>query len=111
YRDSGTGQAVYYAVIVYGQGTNGIDFDANPQDNISIMTSVALAGAFTDPDLGDVTRGAPPAGTLGWRDDAGGEVGDIAFTLSGDAGFGDVWVFQSGFAVALLWSNALGALD
>jgi hypothetical protein len=111
YRDAGTGNPVYYAVVVYGQGTNGIDFNGNPQDAISIMTSYALAGAMTDPDLGDVARGASVQGTIGWRDDTLGDIGDIAFNLSTDPALGDVWVVQDGFAVELLWSNAEGKLS
>ena len=110
YHDPGTGKPVYYAVVVYSQGTNGIDFNGNPQDNISIMTSFALAGAMTDPDLGDVTLRAAAQGTLGWRDDTLGEIGDIAFALSTDPALGDVWVVQNGFAVELLWSNKDGKL-
>src|SRR5437667_207440 len=110
YHDPGTGKPVYYAVVVYSQGTNGIDFNGNPQDNISIMTSFALAGAMTDPDLGDVALGAAVQGTLGWRDDTLGEIGDIALALSTDPALGDVWVVQNGFAIELLWSNKDGKL-
>jgi hypothetical protein len=105
YRDAVTGKAVYYAVVVYSQGANGVDLTGSPQDNISIMTSDALAGAMTDPDLGDVIRGAPPSGTTGWRDDVNGDIGDLAFVLGTDPAFADVWGFQNGFAVELLWSN------
>src|SRR5205085_11681136 len=42
----------------------------------------------------------------GFIDDVNGEVGDIAFSLSKDAGLGDTFVFQGSFAVVLLWSNA-----
>ena len=105
YRDAVTGKAVYYAVVVYSQGANGVDLTGTPQDNISIMTSDALAGAMTDPDLGDVIRGAPSSGTTGWRDDVNGDIGDLAFVLGTDPAFADVWGFQNGFAVELLWSN------
>jgi hypothetical protein len=105
YRDAVTGKAVYYAVVVYSQGANGVDLTGTPQDNISIMTSDALAGAMTDPDLGDVIRGALPSGTIGWRDDVNGDIGDLAFVLGTDPAFADVWAFQNGFAVELLWSN------
>lgn len=105
YRDAVTGNPVYYAVVVYNEGTNGLDFNGNPQDNLSIMTSRVLAGALTNPDVGDVLRGASPQSVVAWRDDVNGEVGDIAFTLSKDAALGDVWVLQNGFAAVLLWSN------
>src|SRR5438876_8212670 len=110
YHDPGTGKPVYYAVVVYSQGANGIDFNGNPQDNISIMTSFALAGAMTDPDLGDIALGATVQGTLGWRDDSLGDIGDIALALSTDPALGDVWVVQHGFAVGLLWCNEDGKL-
>jgi hypothetical protein len=97
YRDAATGAPVYYAVVVYNQGTNGLDFNGNPQDNITIIASRVLSGAFTNPDAGQ--------GTAGWIDDVHGEVGDIAFSLSTDAGLGDTFAIQNGFAVVLLWSN------
>src|SRR5439155_23572742 len=62
------------------------------------------------PDLGDLALGAAAQGTLGWRDDTLGEIGDIAFALSTDPALGDVWVVQNGFAVELLWSNKDGKL-
>jgi hypothetical protein len=103
FRDAATGKLVYYAVIVYSQGGNGIDFKGNPQVNLSIFTSRVLAGAFTDPDVGQ--------GTLGWIDDVKGEVGEIAFALSADATLKDVFTFQRGFAVVLLWSNKDAKLE
>ena len=97
YVDPATGNRVYYAVVVYNQGSNGIDLTGIPQDNATIVTSRVLAGAFTDPDVGVSTRG--------WLDDALGEVGDIAFALSQDRTLRDVFVLQNGFTVVLLWSN------
>ena len=97
YIDVVTLQPVYYAVVVYNQGSNGLDFNGNPQDNNTIITSRVLAGAFTNPDVG--------VGTPGWVDDTFGEVGDVAFGLSTDASLGDTFVLQNGFAVVLLWSN------
>jgi hypothetical protein len=103
YLDSGTGARVYYAVVVYNQGANGIEFNRVAQDNNSIVTSSVLAGALTNPDAGQ--------GQTGWLDDVNGEVGSIAFALSTDPALGDVWVLQNGFTVALLWSNQDGKLD
>ena len=103
YVDSGTGTRVYYAVVAYSQGTNGIDFNRPPRDNITIVTSGVLAGAFTNPDAGQ--------GQTGWVDDANGEIGEIAFALSTDPALGDVWTLQGTFAVGLLWSNAGAKLD
>jgi hypothetical protein len=95
--DTASGSPVLYAVVVYNQGGNGVDFTGVPQDNASIVASRVLAGAFTNPEAG--------AGTAGWLDDLNGEVGDVAFALSTDSALRDVFVLQSGFAVALLWSN------
>jgi hypothetical protein len=103
YVDSGTGTRVYYAVVVYNQGTNGIEFNRSPRDNNTIVTSGVLAGAFTNPDADQ--------GQTGWLDDTNGEVGEIAFAVSTDPALGDVWTEQGEFAVALLWSNAGAKLD
>jgi len=97
FQDPVSGDRVYYAVVVYNQAGNGIDFTGSPQDNASIVASRVLAGAFTNPDAG--------VGTAGWLDDLNGEVGDIAFALSTDPTRRDVFVQQNGFSVALLWSN------
>ncbi len=103
YVDSGTGTRVYYAVVVYNQGTNGIDFKRPARDNITIVTSGVLAGALTNPDAGQ--------GQTGWLDDTNGEVGEIAFAVSTDPTLGDVWTLQGTFAVELLWSNKDAKLD
>ena len=97
FRDPVGGTVVYYAVVVYNQAGNGIDFTGTPQENASIVASRVLANAFTNPDAG--------VGTAGWVDDLNGEVGDIAFTLSTDLTRRDTFVLQNGFSVALLWSN------
>ncbi|HYE91956.1 MAG TPA: hypothetical protein VEA38_13085, partial [Terriglobales bacterium] len=102
YLDSTTGLPVYFAVVVYSQGANGLDLTGDPQQNLTILSSRVLADAFTNPDAG-----AAPA----WLDPTHGEVGDVAVSISADATLRDVWTFQSGFAVALLWSNRLGRLD
>ncbi|HYE90220.1 MAG TPA: hypothetical protein VEA38_04330, partial [Terriglobales bacterium] len=102
YLDPNTGLPVYFAVVVYSQGANGLDLTGDPQQNLSILSSRVLAGAFTNPD-----DGAAPA----WFDPTHGEVGDVAISISADATLRDVWTFQNGFAVALLWSNKLGRLD
>lgn len=99
YVDSSSGLRVYYAVVVYNEGTNGIDVTGDARQNISIMSSRALAGTFTNPDT---------TGVLGWFDDIHGEVGDVAFSISAD--LADVFTLQSGFAVVLLWSNKDGKL-
>jgi hypothetical protein len=98
-----TGKRVYYAVVVYNSGTNGLDFNGNPQNNNTIITSRVLSGAFTNPDARQ--------GTAGWIDDVNGEVGDVAFSLSADASLADTFTFQNSFAVVLLWSNKDEKLD
>jgi hypothetical protein len=103
YLDAVTGERVYYAVVVYNEGANGLAFTSKAQDNISIVASRVVAGALTNPDAGQ--------GVLGWFDGVHGEVGDVAFALSKDAALGDVWGLQNGFAVVLLWSNKDGKLD
>ncbi|MBM4440994.1 MAG: hypothetical protein FJ027_11270 [Candidatus Rokubacteria bacterium] len=102
YLDPATGLPVYFAVVVYSLGANGLDLTGDPQQNLSILSSRVLAGAFTNPD-----DGTAPA----WFDTTHGEVGDVALSVSADATLRDVWTFQNGFAVALLWSNKLGRLD
>jgi hypothetical protein len=103
YLDSATGLPVYYLVVAYSQGANGIDFNLAARDNITIVASGVLAGALTNPDAG--------LAQAGWVDVVNGEVGQIAFALSTDPAGGDVWVRQGAFAVELLWSNEAGKLD
>ena len=103
YVDALTNQRVYYAVVVFSQGSNGLDFaTGDPVDNITIVSSRLLAGAFTNPDAG--------VGIAGWLDDALGEVGDIALTLPGGT-LADAFARQNGVAVAQLWSNKDDKLD
>jgi hypothetical protein len=103
YLDPFTLQQVYYAVIVYNDGTNGFAVTNDPQKNLSIFGSRALAGAFTNPDV--------DGGRAGWLDPRNGEVGDIAFALSTDPTFADVFTTENGFAVVRLWSNRDNALS
>src|SRR5262249_38585053 len=105
YNDPATNKPVYYAVIVYGQGNNGIDFDGNPQDNLSIVESHEWSEAATDPKVADVNRGAPAQGTLTWYDNQYGEIGDIAINISRDPNLADVWGKVDGFAFQNEWSN------
>ncbi len=105
YQDPATGKNVYYAVIAYSKGSNGIDFTGNPQDNNSITASHEWSEAATDPNVADVNRGAPSQGTLGWYDNRLGEIGDIPINISKDPSLSDVWGKVGGFAFQKEWSN------
>jgi hypothetical protein len=98
FNDLKTGKRVYYAAIAYSKGDNGIDFNGNPRDNISITTSHEWTEAATDPDVNN--------GKLGWYDYNLGEVADIPINqgLRIDQAYGIV----GGYAVQKLWSNVDG---
>ncbi len=104
YTDSKTGKEVYYAVIAYSKGSNGIDFNGNPQDNNSIVASHEWSEAATDPDVGLVNR-TGNGNKLGWYDNNFGEVGDIPINISNDPNLRDVWGKEGGFAFQKEWSN------
>jgi hypothetical protein len=90
------GKKVYYAVIAYSKGNNGIDFTGKPQDNISITESHEWREASTDPDVNN--------GTLGWYNDTeNGELDDLAMA---SLPLNQVWARDDkGFAVQKEWSN------
>jgi len=92
------GKPVYYAAIVYGQGSNGIDFDGKPQDAISIVESHEWSEAETDPDVNSPVKGKK----LGWYNDANGEIGDEALNA---LPLKSVYAKVDGFAVQKEWSN------
>ena len=89
------GKRVYYAAIVYSEGSNGIDFDGVARDNISITASHEWAEAATDPDVTN--------GKLGWYDDTYGEIADIPISQGLD--LSSVYDRLGGYAVQKLWSN------
>jgi len=95
YNDA-SGKKVYYAVIAYSKGNNGIDFTGNAQDNISITQSHEWREASTDPDVNN--------GTLGWYNDKeNGELDDLAMQF---LPLNQVWGRDAkGFAVQKEWSN------
>jgi hypothetical protein len=103
------GKPIYYAAIAYGQGNNGIDFDGNPRDALSIVASHEWTEAATDPNVSDANRGV--AGALGWYDQNYGEIGDIPMALSTDPRLRDVWSRLDGFAVQKEWSNFDGRAE
>jgi hypothetical protein len=95
YNDA-NGKKVYYAVIAYSKGNNGIDFTGKAQDNLSITESHEWREASTDPDVNN--------GTLGWyNDQENGELDDLAMQF---LPLNQVWGKDAaGFAVQKEWSN------
>jgi hypothetical protein len=92
------GQKVYYAAVVYAEGTNGIDFTGDPLKNMSIAATHEWFEAVTDPDVNN--------GRLGWYDQQYGEVGDIPITTS--PALKDSFGTIGGFTVQKEWSNRDG---
>jgi hypothetical protein len=73
-------EAVYYAVGVYNEGSNGIVVFPEPWKNICAVFYHELCEAMTDPDIEDAIRaGDSPVAEhfLGWYSPQGGEIGDI----------------------------------
>jgi len=100
YNDAG-GKKVYYAVIAYSKGNNGIDFDGNAQDNISITESHEWDEAATDPDVNN--------GTLGWYNDKlNMELSDEAIS---QLSLSDAFGTDNGFVVQKEWSNKDGQFE
>ena len=99
--DLSDGKRVYFAVIAYSQGDNGIPFTANPRDNNSIVTSHEWVEAATDPDVNN--------GKLGWYDQRYGEIGDIP--INQGLPLEKVWGRIGKYAVQKEWSNADGCSE
>ena len=105
----GADTAVYYAVGVYSEGSNGIPAFGQPWANVVATFYHALNEARTDPDVEDVIR-TNDSSKLGWYSTRGGEIGDIPIK---EAGTNLALVFQeveladgSGTVpVQLMWSN------
>jgi len=100
------GQPIYYSVIAYSQGRNGIDFTGNPQDNVGITESHEWMEAMTDPDVNSTI----PGRGLGWYDDVdNGEIGDLAIS---QLPLSQTWQRdENGFATQLEWSTRDGAYE
>jgi hypothetical protein len=106
---AGTDTAVYYAVGVYSEGSNGIPVFDQPWKNVVATFYHELNEARTDPDVEDVIR-TNDNSKLGWYSRQGGEIGDIPMN---EAGTNLALVFQeieladaSGTVpVQLMWSN------
>ena len=106
---AGTDTAVYYAVGVYSEGSNGIPVFDQSWKNVVATFYHELNEARTDPDVEDVIR-TNDTSKLGWYSKRGGEIGDIPMK---EAGTNLTLVFQeveladgSGTVpVQLMWSN------
>jgi len=105
----GADTAVYYAVGVYSEGSNGIPVFDQPWKNVVATFYHELNEARTDPDVEDVIR-TNDSSKLGWYSNRGGEIGDIPIK---EARTNLALVFQevqladgSGkVPVQLMWSN------
>jgi hypothetical protein len=96
YVDAG-GKSVYFGVVAYSKGGNGIDFDGKARDNITITESHEFDEAVTDPDV--------EQGKLGWYNSKYGEIGDLAVN-SGLVPLSQAFVKdEKGYAVQVEWSN------
>jgi len=106
---NGADTAVYYAVGVYSEGSNGIPVFGQSWKNVVATFYHELNEARTDPDVEDVIR-TNDSTKLGWYSNKGGEIGDIPMS---EAGTNLTLVFQeveladgSGTVpVQLMWSN------
>ena len=94
------GKSVYFGVVVYSDKNNGIQFDSNARDNLSIIESHEFDEAATDPDVEN--------GKLAWYNNKYGEIGDLAVN-SGLVPLDQAYGRDSGgFAVQAEWSNKDG---
>ena len=106
---AGADTAVYYAVGVYSEGSNGIPVFDQSWKNVVATFYHELNEARTDPDVEDVIR-TNDSSKLGWYSKRGGEIGDIPMK---EARTNLTLVFQeveladgSGTVpVQLMWSN------
>lgn len=95
------GTKAYYAVIVYADRGNGINFTSKARDNITIAASHEIAEAATDPDVNK--------DTLGWYDQNYGEVADIPIELGYAPS--QVWGRIGRYALQKEWSNEDGTFE
>lgn len=100
-----SGKPVYYAAIAYSdtQG-NGINFDGKSIDAVNITESHEWMEAATDPDVNSPISGRK----LGWYNDAGGEIGDLAIRK---LPLPQTFETVDGFKVQKEWSNVDGKFE
>lgn len=99
----GAGKTVYFGVVAYSQGSNGIDFTGQGRDNVTITESHEFDEACTDPDV--------EGGKLAWYNRRYGEIGDLAVN-SGLVPLDKAFVRDAaGYAVQVEWSNADHAFE
>ena len=97
------GKTVYFGVVAYSQGSNGIDFTGRGRDNVTITESHEFDEACTDPDV--------EQGRLAWYNKKYGEIGDLAVN-SGLVPLDKSYVRDAaGYAVQVEWSNADHAFE
>ena len=97
------GKTVYFGVVAYSQGSNGIDFTGKGRDNVTITESHEFDEACTDPDV--------EGGKLAWYNKRYGEIGDLAVN-SGLVPLDKSYVRDAaGYAVQVEWSNADHAFE
>jgi hypothetical protein len=99
-------ETVYYGVVVYSEGANGIVSFPEPWQNVCATLYHELQEIRTDPNVEDAIRRKTTPGwerLLGWYSPRGGEIGDIALVMA-DVPLAD----GSGHVpVQLMWSNAV----
>ena len=94
------GKSVYFGVICYSQGSNGIDFTGKGRDNVTITESHEFDEAATDPDVS--------TGKVAWYNEKYGEIGDLAVN-SGLVPLSKAYGRDSGgYEVQVEWSNKDG---
>jgi hypothetical protein len=95
-----------YAVVVYSEGTNGIDAFDEPWKNVCASVYHELQEVRTDPDV-EVASRTHNAHRLGWYAPAGGEIADLPLERDGARAFREVPLADGSgtVPVQLLWSN------
>lgn len=94
------GKSVYFGVVCYSQGNNGIDFTGTGRRNVTITESHEFDEAATDPDV--------MTGKVGWYNAKYGEIGDLAVN-SGLVPLDQAYGKDSGgYDVQVEWSNKDG---
>lgn len=100
------GNPVYFSAICYSKGSNGIDFDGKPQDNLTITESHEISETATDPNV-DKAIATNNNKYLGWYDDVTnkGEIGDIAIN---DLPLDQTFRMVDGYAFQRIYSDEDG---